>query len=192
MQNTTNTVRPLTLSERLEAAEKKLTTLDEVVTLRTEQIAKQFGSALGNVVEALNAIIKLQPAGFDMKVEEQIKADRTARRVAEIDRATQMLQTLIDNKTLVASDLVTEESVLVGTEFDASGASVGRAQIEFKQFEEAARVGLLGKTVGTKFEAPNGGFLVNEIYVVNPNPPKATETDSAVISAAAPVVTTEA
>jgi hypothetical protein len=178
--------RSLTLLERITGAEDRLATFEKAFQAIDELLQRTSGQhrgALQNVVEVLNAVIRLQGDGFDARVEEEVLAARTRRAQEQLSKAKEVLQTLVDNKVLVPSETITEDSVLVGKELDLAGnlVGLGEAQAEFSQFTGPARAALLGKGVGAKFEGPEGQFEVTAIYRPNPDAEKGSEPTPAVV-----------
>ncbi len=170
--------RTPTLAERIEQIEKSLPRLNEISLLRAQDVSKQFNGALGNVIEIVQAVIKLQGDGFDARVQDE-------------DNATRVLGQLVESGQLLAADTVTEDAVVVGNEFDGEGnpTPLAKAQVEFSSFIPAAKEALLGRGVGAKFQGTDGGFEVTAIYVPNRNyqpPAPSTETVDASTVVAAP------
>lgn len=177
-ENKAVTPRQATLAERVEKIEGALPRLNEISLHRTQEVAKQLGGIIQNLTELCQAMVKVstdQLAGvgitdFDEKVDAEIQAGRTRRAQAELEKAKQVLETLVQQGTLISSDVVTETSILVGKELDGQGNSVGlgRAQVELGQFNEDIQKELLGQPVGAVFQNAEYGFEVQEIYVPNP------------------------
>lgn len=169
----TTAPRPLTLVERIDNIEKALPRINEIGLQRTNVIAKQFGDALGNVVEIVQAVIRLQGDGFDQRIEEEVMAGRRRRAEAELAQAKAVLENLVQNKLMIPSETVVDQCLLVGRDFNTKDeiVGVGRVQVEFGQLPDFLKVDLLGKSPGHKFTNEQGSFIVDEIYIQNPNPP---------------------
>lgn len=178
MEKNAGSGRTPTLLERVEIAEQKLESIEKVLPQmhgdlneRFEDGSNRMRGDLQGIVKVLNAVIKLQGAGFDARIEEQIRADDRKRDEERLTKAKAVFQKLVDDKALIPGETVTEQCLLVGKEVDATGnvIGLGYAQAEFAQFTPEAKAGLLGKGVGAKYDGPNGGFIVDAIYVQNPD-----------------------
>lgn len=117
--------------------------------------------AVGELFDAINAIITVQGKEFDTKVLAELNSIRRNRSAAQIAKA-------VEEGKLQAADVVGEESLVVGAEFNSQGESVGtgRAQIYYSQFSEEAKPQALGAGVGTVIEVAGGKFEIQEIYDV--------------------------
>ena len=182
MEKTAGSGRTLTLLERMETAEQTLSMHSrgfEGLSESTEKGMAQLRGAMQNMVEVLNAVIKLQGEGFEARIQEEIVAARAIRAKEQLEKAQSVLANLVANKVLVASDVITENCLIVGHEADAHGAPVGigTKQVELTAFNPAAQAALLGKGVGEKYTSEDGSFEVTGIYVPNPTPAPATEVN---------------
>lgn len=163
--------RPLTLLEKY----SKLEAEHNQTRQFAEHHINKLQAALGNLVELLAAMMRLQGEGTEARVEEEIQAGRRRRAEAQLAKAQGVLQSLIDSKQLVVSETITKNSLLVGRPKTETGELIGlgTAQLEFSQFDDAAQADLLGKGVGAITKIPEGSFEVTAIYVPNPEAPKA-------------------
>lgn len=130
--------------------------------------------AVKNLVKVINGIVAASPEGFELKVQDAIKADEAKRAEEQLNREKAMIEKLVQAGVLTAVDAVSEDSIVVGREFDSSGnlLGVGRAQVRFDQFTADAKAKVLGQGAGFVIEVPNGKFEVLEIYKPgSPKPP---------------------
>jgi hypothetical protein len=186
-EKTVGSGRTLTPLERQQQTEARLGRYEQALQALDEAFQRtsaQQRGAFQNIVEVLNAVIRLQGEGFEQRVEDEVVAARTRRAQEQLNKAKSVLQQLIDDKVLVAAETITPDSIIVGKELDAQGnlVGLGEAQAEFSQFTEDARAAFLGQGVGTKYTGPDGQFEVTAIYKPNPDLEKTPETAPAVVA----------
>lgn len=122
---------------------------------------RKAGNDLATVVAAVVEILGMDQV--DAKIREI--SDRRAAEAAET--AQKALYDALANGTVENEDVVSETSLIVGTEKDASGAPVGqgRVQLTYERIAPEYQRELLGKGVGTTFATSNGGtFEVTGVY----------------------------
>lgn len=140
--------------------------------------------AVKNLVKVINGIIVASGDGFELKVQEAIKAAEALRAQEQIEREKMMVLKLVEAGVLEATERVENDSVIVGREFDVSGnlLGVGRAQVRFDQFTEDAKAKVLGQGVGFLIEVASGKFEVLEIYKPSaPKPPAVAEPEPSLL-----------
>lgn len=159
-----NPTKVPTILERLSANEQTV----QGIANYTQQELASFKQALQNVVEVINGVIKASGPEFEAKVQAAITEDQNKRALEAVEREKAVLAQLIESGTHRVAEVVTEDSIVVGREFNKEGAllGVGRVQVRASQFTPEAKEQVLGKGVGFMIEvASTGGrFEVAEIY----------------------------
>lgn len=136
----------------------------------------EFNSRVAGIAEVLEAVV--QKLGPDQV--QNILAERRAERDAErVKQAKEWLAQQVEAGNLVATDTVTERSLLVGVETGADGEVVapGRIQLTMDRVNPEVRALLLGQTAGTKVQTPgNTTFEVLEVYNISQTAAEVTAT----------------
>jgi hypothetical protein len=154
--------QPTLIIDRLKAQEELTNGLAAFVQNEIPAIK----NALTNIIEVLNAFIAVSPEGTEVKVQNKLKEMREARVQAQADREKEVLAKAVADGLLESSDVVTEDSVVVGREISKEGDVLhpGRAQAHFTGFAPDAQKQLLGQGVGFVVTGTDGSFEVTEIY----------------------------
>lgn len=135
-------------------------------------------SALANIVEVLNGIIRASGEDFPTKLQAAVKADRDARTAEQVAREKAQLDSMVESGALQPADVVSETSVVVGREFNLEGELLGsgRTQVMFNQFTPESQEKVKGQGIGFVIEVATGKFEVTEIYnIVPPKAPVVTD-----------------
>lgn len=149
------------------------TVLERVQKLEQEmREAERLGSLVGNlrqtigeVIEVVQAILAEQGEDFEKKIEGRMQAKRDAVRRERDKRAADAVNQMVETGVLTATDVVEDDTLVVGREFDANGELTSdRVQAVFSMFAESVRNGIKGQGVGAVYETPQGKFEVLEIY----------------------------
>ncbi len=159
-----------TILERINALESTLTQVQR----STDGNLNQFRSALSNVVEVVSALVEVSGGkDLDDKVQAKLQERQDAKAAAEAQKAKDVLKQLVDAGTLAVADTITEESIIIGREFDKEGNVVapGYVQVQFSQFVEDAKKALLGQGPGFVYETNGTKFEVTDVYVFAPQKP---------------------
>ncbi len=155
---------------------KVLTILDRITNLeaalnQVQQMSDsnvgQFRGALSNAVEVVAALIDVQGGKeLDAKVQAKMDERRDARIAEQAKKAEDVLNTLLENGTLVVADVIGLDSVLTGREFDTEGnvTPPGYVQVQYAQLTDAAKAGLLGKGAGFVYENNGPKFEITGVY----------------------------
>jgi len=155
--------------ERIEALEQTLPQLLSGINSAFQQV----DGRLGELEQKIDALIELTgPAEVQATIDATL-ARRNAERAAAMTAA---VEAALKNGTLVKADVVGENSLVVGTEFDKDNQPLngGRSQLNFPQIKPEFKVQIQGKPVGSEFSLPTGGkFVVTEIYTPVEKPPEA-------------------
>lgn len=158
------TDKPKTILERVQNLENNLRGLaDNLGRL------DQFNTNLGDVVEVLQALLAevgAKQEGFEGAVELRVQKARDEKRKQRDQRAAEAIKQMADNGTIVASDKVSTQSLLVGRVFNKDGNVVAeRVQGILNAFPEQLRAQLLDKGVGeTVKDLDESTFELLEIY----------------------------
>lgn len=169
--------QPKNALERLEELDKRVAAVEDFVGNKLVADVNNAVSALskqaGGLSEVVAAIAKLVG-------EDAIKAlVETARKDAELQRVASLKAAIAEMKAngqLVTSEKITEDSLVVGVEFEADGSETfpGFVQLQFSQFKPEWREKLLGAEVGAKIDTLEGrSFQVNEIFSIAAAKPEA-------------------
>lgn len=157
-----------TALDRIQSLEDMFPNLVQGVNQTFKQMNDQI-MGLTETAEALAALFG----------EDQVKGKvQEIRLKKDNDRAEAQKTALIEavkGGQFTAAEVITEKSLIVGTEFDKEGVAIGAGRIQMfmagvkPEFKEK----LLGGKVGLSFDLPTGKFVVNEIYeaVEKPIPP---------------------
>lgn len=145
---------------------KSLEELSNGIAAYVQNELPRISGGLQSMVEVINAIIALGGEGFEEKVAAKIKEEREKRLQEEVAKQKAQLAQLVEAGTLVVSERVGENSLIVGRELNNEGVQIGsgRAQVNFSQFTDEAKALVLGQGVGFLIEVPTGKFEVQEIY----------------------------
>jgi hypothetical protein len=158
-----------------ELSQKSQTTIQEFAQAVAQELQSVKGAA-SNIVEVVNAIIALNSdSSFEQKVQAHIESERKKRNEEASARAKALLESLVQAGALTPVNVIAENSVVVGREFNKEGVltGTGRAQVRYNQFVPEAQKQLLGQGPGFVVHVDNGSFEVTEIY--DPSEPKAVE-----------------
>jgi hypothetical protein len=168
MENKAPAEKPLTLLERTERLEKTL----QMVYSEFQESTQKYQNALSGIIEVIDAIIALQGNAFELRVQEEVTAQRTKRSEKKLEAAKNVLQSLVDSGAFVVAEVISKDSIIVGRELDKEGnvLGLGRVQVQLSQFSEEGQAFLLGKGIGAKYEGEKGFFEVTAVY--DPAPPK--------------------
>ena len=156
----TEVKKPVLIMDRV----KELEELTNGLAGYTQKEVEALKAGVAQMVEFLQALV--QVTGQETAVQAQIKANRLKRDTERAERDQKMIASLVEAGVLVATESVTEKSILVGREFNKEGELLGggRAQVPFSQFGEDMKSKVLGQGIGFVLEAPEGRFEVVEIY----------------------------
>jgi sugar-specific transcriptional regulator TrmB len=149
-----------TVLERVQKLEKDMLEVtqqvDNIVPLR---------QTLGEVIEVVQAILNENGEEFEKKIEARIQAKRDEIRRERDARAKQAVDQMVESGILVATDVVTPDTLVVGREFNSSGElTAERVQAVFGMFSQGVQAGISGQGVGYVYETPQGKFEVLEIF----------------------------
>jgi ribosomal protein S18 acetylase RimI-like enzyme len=157
--------------QRIESLEGDLVQVVGSVQQALAQIEKAHNDSL-EIIDAL--VAELGPE----VVANRIKATREEKAQQQADQAKTSLQQAVTDGRAVVAEKVSENSVIVGQEFQSAPEGseatdkllgVGYTQLSFFAVKPEFREKLLGQPVGTKVETGEGSyFLVTEIYDVVP------------------------
>ncbi len=154
-----------TILERLDMTERA-----------TEQLWKLFEANFGEVrktlaafTETASAILKAGGPEYEAKVTEELKKIRNTRFEAELARSKAVLDQLLDNKVIEATDTVTEDSIVTGRYLNKTTGDLedpGYQQFEVKHFVPEAKAAILGQGAGFVYEAPGSvaNFEITGVY----------------------------
>ena len=113
---------------------------------------------------------------------EVLKSHLAIRRAAQIERDKAAIVALTENGSLVVSEEITEDSLIVGEESDGKAGGPGWVQMEFSNILEEFQVLLMGKHVGDEIQLGAHKLVVKEIYTIVPkNPTPATARHESVM-----------
>ncbi len=105
---------------------------------------------------------------------EVLKSHLAIRRAAQIERDKAAIVALTENGSLVVSDAISENSLIVGEEGDESAGGPGWVQMEFGNILEEFQALLIGKHVGDEVQLGKHKLVVKEIYTIVPKDPNPT------------------
>jgi hypothetical protein len=103
-----------------------------------------------------------------------LKSHLAIRRAAQIERDKAAIVALTENGSLVVSDAISENSLIVGEEGDESAGGPGWVQMEFGNILEEFQALLIGKHVGDEVQLGKHKLVVKEIYTIVPKDPNPT------------------
>lgn len=163
---------PASMPTRLKQLEKEVTELRNQLVQFSNAVNNAFKEQVGGVakrVEDLEEIVSVMVDDFGIEALEAGLEARRARKVAEgIQKAKDNIAAGLQQGYLVAATEISPDSLIVGTETAPDGSVVAEfASMLFRQMKPEAQEGLLGKGVGTTYQAGPNVFTVNEIYNVN-------------------------
>lgn len=154
---------------RLDEIEKVLTQLPLAMNQALNRISQQ----VSQIAEQLNAVVGI--LGVDA-VAKAIQEERNAKDIADAERTKAEIEKGLAEGKLLLQDVVTEESIVTGVEYDKDGGVIvpGFIAAKFTDIEEEYKANLLGKGAGFEFATKTGGkFIVERAFVIAP-PPEAT------------------
>lgn len=160
MDNISLRQKTRTALDRIEVIE---TTINELVT-GVNGVVQQLNGKLLDVAEKLEALADI--VGKD-KFEEVLQANALAKAKGQAEAAKKTLEQHVEAGDLAVSATISENSVVVGREFDKDGNLLepGRIQLTFGGIKKEFQDQLLGQAVGFTVATPVGGkFEVLEIY----------------------------
>lgn len=159
----------LTAAQRLEGLEQAVTTLDGALRniVNTVDMLHQAIKILGNKTDA---IVKATNRGAEM-TDETISAIMVENNVTELK---QKVTDMVTTGLLVQSEIVEEQSFIVGREIDPDTKKVAnpRIQIGMSSLTQAAKDMMLGKKTGETVDFGNGKLSIEleEVYrIVTPD-----------------------
>lgn len=158
--------------DRLDAIEKTIAQLIPAINNSLGNL-NQGISSQGEVLEAAVALLGRE------SVENSIKEARERRATETSEAQKKALEELVSRGELVAGTKVTEESVVVGREFNPDGSvrHPGRVQLAFQQVDAGFQAQFLGQAPGFTLDLPNGGkFEVQEVFELPPKAPEQAAT----------------
>jgi len=117
---------------------------------------------------------------------ETLKTHLAIRKAAQVERDKAAIATLTENGSLVASEEIAEDSLIVGEELNDKDGGPGWVQMEFGNVLEEFQALLIGKHVGDEVLLGAHTLVVKEIYKIVPT------VDVPSASEAPPVPTEEA
>lgn len=146
--------------DRIDAVES---TINELVS-SLNNVIQQLNARLADTTEKLEALTEV--AGPD-KVKEALRSIAVAKAEKQAASAKQALEEALMNGQLVAAQVIGENSLVVGREFDKDGNVIppGRIQLTFGGIKSEFQDKLRGQGFGFTVETPIGGkFEVLEVY----------------------------
>jgi hypothetical protein len=169
---TNKTTRPvLERMAEVEAAVENFTQVFDSTFLQT----RDHIALIMQTLEGIIGVAKKTTPTFDVEVDEFMKTKRQERLQKKADSEKAQLDVMLKNGDVKVSEVVGENSLLVGRLFDPSGNlnGAGREQALFASFSPDAQTALLGKGVGFTFESSNKHkFELLEIYDAVPKTPQ--------------------
>ena len=150
--------------ERLEDLETGLKRLAK----NTSQDMLTLKESVRNLTEVIQSMVRLEGEEYAGKIQAQILASREEVRLQKVAvEKDRMAQYVIDGK-LVQAEIADDNTVVVGAEYDKTGAAVGLGYIsvEFNSFVPEVKDKLRGQPVGFKLELPDGQLEVLEVYTI--------------------------
>lgn len=143
----------------------------EAVESQNKQIIAALNQSLAAIEQRLRALEEALEATVECvgveSVQDAIEDIRQRKAEMQAEFEKQSLQKAIDDGRAVPAEVVGEQTLIVGREYDASGKVLpgGRVQLFFSQIVPEMVEVLKGKTVGTVLDLPAGGkFEILEIY----------------------------
>jgi prefoldin subunit 5 len=170
--------RQLSLREKTKSALERIGSIEDNFDNLTQSLERELGKMqrqLANLEESLTAVI--QSIGKDV-VDALIEDSRKARKEAETVKAKEEITNLVSQKILVPTDVVGEDSFIVGHDVDAEGAVVhpGFGHVHFKQvdpkFQEKVKGLKVGDAIPTGAEGTKQAFVIDTIYTFVPPQPE--------------------
>lgn len=120
---------------------------------------------VGEVIEVVQTMLGELGPDFEKKIEVRLQEKRDEMRRERDKRAADAVKQMLDNGILVQTDEATEDSLIVGREFNLEGEVIAeRIQAVFGMFSPPVKEAILGKGVGTIYESETGKFEVLEVY----------------------------
>lgn len=156
--------RTVNALERLDQVEKTIANLTSAINNSLMTLNNQT-NAQGEVLEAVVAVLGNE------SIDEKIKELRVQKATEAMEAEKSALEALKASGEIVATQKVTDKSVIVGKEFNQDGSVrvPGRVQVAFQRIDAKFQPDLLGKEVGNTIDLPEGRkFEIVEIYEVAP------------------------
>ncbi len=149
-----------TVLERVNKLEKEMRELE-----RLGDLTGTLRQTIGEVIEVVQSMLAEGGEEYEKKIEGRIELKRDSARKERDARAANAVEQMVESGVLVATDIISEDSLVVGREFNAVGeVTSDRVQAVFTMFSEGVRAAVLGQSVGAVYETPQGKFEVLEIY----------------------------
>lgn len=152
---------------------------------RLERVEQSQGQVLGGLsqmqaqtsalVEVLDAVVEL--VGTE-KVQVELAKQRREKAAKKAEAEKKQLDEMLLQGLLIPADEVTQTSIVVGQEKTKSGEVIhpGYVRLPWQGINPQFRDKFLKLKVGDKVDFPDGGsFEIQELYTLNPNPPKPEE-----------------
>lgn len=143
----------------------------EAVESQNKQIIAALNQSLAAIEQRLRGLEEALEATVECvgveSVQDAIEDIRQRKAEMQAEFEKQSLQKAIDDGRAVPAEIVGEQTLIVGREYDANGKVLpgGRVQLFFSQIVPDMVDVLKGKTVGTVLDLPAGGkFEILEIY----------------------------
>lgn len=150
----------------LQRVEQLEDTIPKVIS-SFSQALNQLQQQVTNAVEVLDAAISL--LGPE-QVQKTVVDARVTRARAEAESQKGQIAELVADGTLLADQVVTDKSIVVGQETREDGTLIepGWFQHQFSQIKPEFQKELLGKGPGTEFKTANGNtYKLLEVYTVD-------------------------
>jgi len=169
--------RQMSVRKATKSALERVSALEESIPQIIQGINSAFGQmenkvdSFANVLEAVKNL--LEDVVGEGKVQAEVDSILLQRAVAASESQKRDLETAVKDGKFVVAAVVSEKSLIVGTEFDKDGKAygAGRVQISLQGIKPEFKDKVSGQGVGFSFDLPNGGkFTINEIYDVAEQP----------------------
>jgi transcriptional regulator with GAF, ATPase, and Fis domain len=157
---------------------EKVSTIEGVVNAIVEVLDKTTSNLVASQTLTINPGTVLAT----------LKTHLAIRQAAQVERDKAAIAALVETGSLVATDTVTAESLIVGEESSASGSGPGWVQMEFSNVIPDFQPLLLGKKVGDSVQLGQHTLAVKEIFTIVPKAPAAPPADPAATDPAATYV----
>lgn len=177
--------RTKTAIERLEDLEQQVMQITIGANNALGQISGRVND-LTEGAEALLDVLSVVDPELRGKIEAVLKVREDQRQQAQIEQQKAGINALVDSGRIKAVTTITDDSIVIGREFDKDGVLVapGRIQVSIKTIPEELQILLKGKGVADVIDLAAGGgkFEILEIYeAILPQelPAPAASTDDA-------------
>jgi hypothetical protein len=101
-----------------------------------------------------------------------LKKHIAIRRAAQVAQDKAAIAALVETGSLVGTDVIAEDSLIVGEEANVAGGGPGWQQMEFSNVKPDFKPLLLGKKVGDDVQLGEHTLTIKEVYKVIPKAPE--------------------